>query len=196
MTDPDQILDLQKAFFATGKTKDISFRVKQLETLKKLLQDNEQQLIEAVHKDFKKAPFETYGTEIGLVLNELSFAIKNVESWAKPQSVSSSLVNFPSKNYMLTEPYGNALIISPWNYPVQLAILPLVGALAAGNTAVIKPSELTPNTSSALKELINSYFEPELVDVVLGGVEESELLLSLPFNYIFLPAVQGLERLS
>lgn len=185
MTDPDQILDRQKAFFATGKTKDISFRVKQLETLKKLLQDNEQQLIEAVHKDFKKAPFETYGTEIGLVLSELSFAIKNVESWAKPQSVSSSLVNFPSKNYMLTEPYGNVLIISPWNYPVQLAILPLVGALAAGNTAVIKPSELTPNTSSALKELINSYFEPELVDVVLGGVEESELLLSLPFNYIF-----------
>ena len=185
MIAPEQILEQQRAFFASGKTKDISFRIKQLEILRKLLQVNEKALIEAVHQDFKKPPFETYGTEIGLVLSELSFAIKNVESWAKPQSVSSSLVNFPSKNYMLTEPYGNALIISPWNYPVMLALLPLVGALAAGNTAVIKPSELTPNTSAVLEELIRSHFETELVSVIEGGVEESQLLLSLPFNYIF-----------
>lgn len=133
----------------------------------------------------KKPPFETFGTEIGLIINEINFALKNIEKWVRPQSVPTSLVNFPSKNYILKEPYGNVLIIAPWNYPIQLCLLPMVGALAAGNTAVIKPSELTTQTSAVLEKLIATYFNPEVATVVLGGVETSSELLELPFNYIF-----------
>ena len=179
------LLKKQKQFFRNGGTKPIDFRVQQLQTLRKLLKENEQELIDAVYKDFKKSPFETFGTEIGLILNEINFALKNINRWVKPQYVPSSLVNFPSKNYILKEPYGSVLIISPWNYPVQLSLLPLVGALAAGNTAILKPSELTPHTSEVISVLISRYFEPEVVTTVLGGVKESQALLDLDFNYIF-----------
>lgn len=179
------ILDKQRAYFRDGHTKSLDFRIKQLETLKTLLKENEEELMNAVYEDFKKPPFETFGTEIGLIINEINFALKNIEKWVRPQSVPSSLVNFPSKNYILKEPYGNVLIIAPWNYPIQLCLLPLVGALAAGNTAVIKPSELTTQTSAVLEKLIATYFNPEVATVVLGGVETSSELLELPFNYIF-----------
>lgn len=181
----DAILDKQRAYFRDGHTKSLDFRIKQLETLKTLLKENEEELMNAVYEDFKKPPFETFGTEIGLIINEINFALKNIEKWVRPQSVPSSLVNFPSKNYILKEPYGNVLIIAPWNYPIQLCLLPLVGALAAGNTAVIKPSELTTQTSAVLEKLIATYFKPEVATVVLGGVETSSELLELPFNYIF-----------
>jgi aldehyde dehydrogenase (NAD+) len=185
MSNFDAILDKQRAYFREGHTKSLDFRIKQLETLKTLLKENEEELMNAVYEDFKKPPFETFGTEIGLIINEINFALKNIEKWVRPQSVPSSLVNFPSKNYILKEPYGNVLIIAPWNYPIQLCLLPLVGALAAGNTAVIKPSELTTQTSAVLKKLIATYFKPEVATVVLGGVETSSELLELPFNYIF-----------
>jgi aldehyde dehydrogenase (NAD+) len=185
MSNFDAILDEQRAYFRDGHTKSLDFRIKQLETLKILLKENEEELMNAVYEDFKKPPFETFGTEIGLIINEINFALKNIEKWVRPQSVPSSLVNFPSKNYILKEPYGNVLIIAPWNYPIQLCLLPLVGALAAGNTAVIKPSELTTQTSAVLKKLIATYFKPEVATVVLGGVETSSELLELPFNYIF-----------
>lgn len=185
MSNFDAILDKQRAYFRDGHTKSLDFRIKQLETLKTLLKENEEELMNAVYEDFKKPPFETFGTEIGLIINEINFALKNIEKWVRPQSVPSSLVNFPSKNYILKEPYGNVLIIAPWNYPIQLCLLPLVGALAAGNTAVIKPSELTTQTSAVLEKLIATYFNPEVATVVLGGVETSSELLELPFNYIF-----------
>ncbi|MEO1021577.1 MAG: aldehyde dehydrogenase [Bacteroidota bacterium] len=178
-------LDQQRRYFSSGATRPVSFRKTQLKTLRQLLIDHEKQLIEAVHADFKKPPFETYGTEIGIVRTELGYALKHLEEWVKPQTVSSTLVNFPSKNYIITEPYGNALIIAPWNYPVQLALLPLVGAISAGNTALVKPSELTPATSEVLKQLIGHYFDPSYIHVELGGVETSQALLNLPFNYIF-----------
>ncbi len=185
MSDYSKILQDQKVYFRSGGTKPIQFRIEQLKTLKKLLKENEQELIDAVYSDFRKSPFETFGTEIGLILNEINYALKNIYRWVKPKSVPTALVNFPSKNYILKEPYGSVLIISPWNYPVQLCLLPLVGALAAGNTAVIKPSELTPNTSSVIDKLIKQYFKPEVVTTVLGGVDESQALLNLDFNYIF-----------
>ncbi len=185
MSEFQSILKNQQRFFRDGHTKPLEFRIKQLNTLKTLLKENEEIFIDAVYQDFKKPPFETFGTEIGLIINEINFALKNLEKWIRPESVPSSLVNFPSKNYILKEPYGNVLIIAPWNYPIQLCLLPLVGALAAGNTAVIKPSELTTQTSAVLDKLIASYFQPEVATVVLGGVETSSELLELPFNYIF-----------
>ena len=185
MSDYRSVFQLQQKFFFEGKTKSLDFRLTQLKKLKKLLKENEQQLIDAVYSDFKKPPFETFGTEIGIIIGEINYAIQNLSKWIKPKSVPTSLVNFPSKNFILTEPYGTVLIISPWNYPVQLSLLPLVGALAAGNTAFVKPSELTPNTSRTIKTLLDQYFDAEVVTTVLGGVEESNALLELDFNYIF-----------
>lgn len=179
------LLEAQKRFFIAGNTRPISKRVEQLKKLKQLLIDNEQLLIDEVHKDFSKSAFETYVTEIGLVITDINFAIKNIDQWAKVESVSTSLVNFPSKNFIITEPYGCALIISPWNYPILLALQPLVGAIAAGNTAIIKPSELTPHTSTILEKLISEHFNPEYIKVVLGGVEESSALVKMDFDYIF-----------
>ena len=161
MKDLQPHLDKQKKFFLSGKTKDIPFRIEQLKKLKQILVDNEQLLINEVHKDFQKSAFETYVTEIGLVIADINFVLKNIESWTKQLSVSTPLVNFPSKNFIITEPYGSVLIISPWNYPILLALQPLVGAIAAGNTAILKPSELTPNTSSALESLISEHFDEE-----------------------------------
>lgn len=179
------LLDSQKEYFTKRETRSTTFRIKQLKALKSLLKDNDQMIIDAVYADFKKAPFETFGTEIGLIISEINHAIKNLRNWVKPIKVASSLVNFPSQNYILTEPFGSVLILAPWNYPVQLSLLPLVGAISAGNTAVIKPSELTPNTSSVLAELIAQYFDPQYVAVVNGGVEVSTSLLELNFDYIF-----------
>lgn len=185
MTDHSQLLANQKDFFRSGKTKPVNFRIEKLKRLKQLLKEKEQEIIDAVYKDFKKPAFETFGTEIGLIIGEINYALKNLEKWIKPTRVPSSLVNFPSQNYILKEPYGSVLIISPWNYPVQLSLLPLVGAIAAGNTAIIKPSELTPYTSEILAELIAEYFDEEFVTVVNGGVETSSSLLELDFDYIF-----------
>ncbi|MCR9130990.1 MAG: aldehyde dehydrogenase [bacterium] len=185
MSEFQSILKNQQRFFRDGYTKSLEFRIEQLNTLKTLLKENEEALIDAVYQDFKKPPFETFGTEIGLIINEINFALKNLEKWIRPESVPSSLVNFPSKNYILKEPYGNVLIIAPWNYPIQLCLLPLVGALAAGNTAIIKPSELTSHTSDVIQTLIHKYFSADVVSVALGGVDVSSELLELPFNYIF-----------
>lgn len=185
MSDYKYILELQKEFFNSGETKSIDYRVSQLKKLKRLLNENEKLLIEAVQKDFRKSPFETYATEIGLIHTDINFALKNIQNWTNPKSVSGSLVNFPSKNYTISEPYGNALIISPWNYPILLALQPLVGAIAAGNTAIIKPSELTPHTSEFLQKLISQYFYKQYISVILGGATIANELIHLNFDYIF-----------
>lgn len=178
-------LENQRAYFQTGATKSFNYRIRQLEQLKSLLKENEKELIDAVYADFKKPAFETFGTEIGLIISEINYAVKHLEEWIKPIKVATSLVNFPSQNYILKEPFGSVLIIAPWNYPIQLSLLPLVGALASGNTAIIKPSELTPHTSELIEKLIGDYFEPNSVIVFNGGVDVSTKLLELPFDYIF-----------
>ncbi len=185
MSKYSSLLDLQRQNFLSNETKSLSFRKKQLTTLKTMLKENEKAIFDAVHKDLRKAPFETFGWEIGMIINEINYAIKNLQKWVKPKRVPTTLVNFPSENYILKEPYGTVLIISPWNYPVQLCLLPLAGALAAGNTAILKPSELTPNTSELLSKLINDYFSSDTVAVCIGGVEVSQALLDLKFDYIF-----------
>ncbi|MDR9417122.1 MAG: aldehyde dehydrogenase [Gracilimonas sp.] len=181
----EALLKKQREYFNTGNTKSVGFRIQQLETLKKLITEHEQEFVDAIYADFKKPEFETYVTELGIIHDEINLMIKNLDKWTQKQSVSGSLVNFPSQNYTIAEPYGSVLIIAPWNYPVQLALLPMVGAIAAGNTAVIKPSELTPNTSSKIAEVLGKEFQEEFVAVAEGGIEVNQELLKQPFDYIF-----------
>ncbi len=161
---------------------------KRKKLLKKLLitiQNHESAIIEALQKDFKKPPFETYITEINYVISDLKHTISNVENWSKPKRVWPSILNFPSSDYIYTEPYGRVLIISPWNYPFQLAMCPLIAAIAAGNTIVLKPSELTFNTSQLITKIVEEVFHVKEVVVVHGGAEFTQSLLEKRWDYIF-----------
>ncbi|WP_042456848.1 aldehyde dehydrogenase [Neobacillus dielmonensis] len=179
------IVAKQTAFFHTGKTKDLSFRLEALQKLRMSIKQNEKQLMDALRADLNKSEFDAYTAEIGFVLEELRFTIKNLESWVKPQKVKTPITHMGSQSYIYSEPYGVALIIAPWNYPFQLAIAPLIGAIAAGNCAVIKPSELTPVTSKLLGKLVGELFPEEFIAVIEGGVETSQALLNERFDYIF-----------
>ena len=159
------------------------------ETLIKLLNTviiHENEIIQALHDDFKKPAFESVLTETSQVVLELKHVIKNMKKWAKPRRVFPSLLNFPSKDYIYKEPYGKVLIIAPWNYPFQLALCPLISAVAAGNQVVVKPSELTPKTSEIIVKIIHKVFDKNHVEVVEGGIEVSQKLLSERWDYIFL----------
>lgn len=133
------IIDKQRVFFNSHQTKSVSFRLKQLKKFKDAVKQNESAIINALYQDFKKSAFETYTSEIAMVYDEIDFMIKHLKAWTTPQLVKDNIANFPSKNYIYTEPYGVALIIGAWNYPVQLTLVPMVGAMAAGNTIVVKP---------------------------------------------------------
>lgn len=163
----------------------ISFRKKVLQQLLKNIQFYEDEIIEALAKDFKKPAFEAVITETNYVISDLKNVIKNLEKWAKPQKVQGSLLNFPSADYIYSEPYGNVLIISPWNYPFQLAICPLVAAIAAGNKVTLKPSELTPYTSSIVSKIIRETFEVNYCVAILGDVTVAQELLKKRWDYIF-----------
>ncbi len=147
------ILQSQRNYFSEQQTKDISFRKEYLKKLQKELIKREPDIIKALHDDFKKPEYEAVLTETSIVLSELKMIISKLNSWAKPKSVLPALLNFPSSAKIHKEPYGTVLIIAPWNYPHQLAFAPLIGAIAAGNTVVLKPSELTPHTSAITKEI-------------------------------------------
>ena len=163
----------------------ISFRK---EVLTKLLNEiilHEKEIIDALYFDFKKPAFEAVLTETNYVISELKDTIKNLNNWSKPRRVFSSILNFPSKDYIYKEPYGKVLVISPWNYPFQLALCPLISAFAAGNQVVLKPSELTPKTSEIIAKIIAKVFHTNEVSVVEGGIEVSQKLLSERWDYIF-----------
>ena len=179
------VVEQQRVFFATDRTKDIAFRKRQLRALKGAIMRNEKQISEALHADLGKAQYEAYVGEISLCLQEIDFSLKNLDSWAKPKRVPTPILHKPSSSYLYPEPYGNALIMAPWNYPFQLNIAPLVGAIAAGNTAVIKPSELAPHTSSVLADIIKKTFDPSYIAVVEGDAEVAQALLAEKFDYIF-----------
>ncbi|WP_289046110.1 aldehyde dehydrogenase [uncultured Olleya sp.] len=181
---PD-LLNAQKKFFKSGQTLEVAYRKKVLKSLLNHLITREQDITEALYKDFKKPEFESVLTETAIVIQDLKHTIKKLSKWAKPKRVFPALLNFPSSDYLYSEPYGNVLVIAPWNYPYQLAIAPLVGAVAAGNTVVLKPSELTPNTSALLSDIIKKVFKPEHVTVVQGGVGTSTQLLHQRWDYIF-----------
>jgi acyl-CoA reductase-like NAD-dependent aldehyde dehydrogenase len=179
------ILKSHHSFFKSGKTKSYEFRLKNLILLKKLIESNEKRIIEAVYKDLGKCEFEAYFSEIGTVLAEIDLAINKLKKWMKPQAVSSPLFAFYSRSYLYKEPYGTVLIISPWNYPFQLLIFPLVGAIAAGNTVVLKPSEIATHTSSLCAELISKHFDPKYISIMEGGAEIATEILKEKFDYIF-----------
>ncbi len=164
---------------------DIGYRK---ETLKKLLyniQKSEDLIVKALYDDFKKPEFEAVLTETNYVISELKDTIKNINSWAKTKNIFPSLLNFPSTDYIYKEPYGKVLVIAPWNYPFQLALCPLIAAVAAGNRVVLKPSELTPHTSAIIAKIISKTFHVKHVEVFEGGVEVSNKLLAKRWDYIF-----------
>jgi len=163
----------------------ISFRKESLIKLLNAIIVHENAIIQALYDDFKKPAFEVVLTETSYVIFELKNTIKNINSWAKPKRVLPSLSNFPSTDYIYKEPYGKVLIISPWNYPFQLSLCPLISAVAAGNQVVVKPSELTPKTSEIIAEIISKVFDKEHVEVIEGGIEVSQQLLSERWDYIF-----------
>lgn len=175
----------QKAFFRSGATKELNYRIQALEALREAIRKNEQSLFQTLKEDLNKSEFEAYATEIGVVLEEIRFTLKHITDWLKPERVKTPVSHIGSTSYIYSEPYGVALIISPWNYPFQLAIAPLMGAIAAGNCALLKPSELTPKTSALLKRIITELFPEEYIAVVEGGVEASQALLAEDVDYIF-----------
>ncbi|KAA0544631.1 aldehyde dehydrogenase [Bacillus sp. BGMRC 2118] len=175
----------QKSYFLTGKTKEVQFRIDSLEKLRTAIRNYEKELLAALKTDLNKSEFDAYTTEIGVLLEEIRFTLSHLRSWVKPEKVKTPVTHVGSTSYVYPEPYGVALIISPWNYPFQLAIAPLIGAIAAGNCAIIKPSELTPKTSEVLAKLVKEVFPEEYVTVALGGVEVSTALLSENVDYIF-----------
>lgn len=180
-----QLVTKQKAYFQTGATKTSNFRIAQLKKLYNSIVENEEEIKRALKKDLNKSDFEAYLTEIGFTLKEISESIKNIEKWMKPKKVKTPITHFGTKGYIYREPYGVTLIISPWNYPFQLTMAPLIGAIIGGNTAIIKPSELTPNTSIIIQKIIKELFDQEYIAVVEGGIEESTLLLQQKLDLIF-----------
>lgn len=185
MENMQELVSLQKKFFQTDATKEVYFRIVQLRKLESLLRENEDFLHEAIYKDFKKSAFENYTTEISLLYQDIKEAIKMIPKWSKKKRVRTNLVNWPAKSYSIPEPLGVSLIIGAWNYPYQLSIAPAIAAIAAGNTVVLKPSELPINTSKAMAKMINENFDPNFFRVVEGGVPETTALLNQNFNKIF-----------
>ena len=171
-------------FFQSQRTKDITFRLEHLKQFQRVLMLNEDKILTALHEDLGKSSFEGFTSEYAVVMGELKKMIKHARRWSKPKRVGSSPLNFPSKDYIIPEPYGCALQISPWNYPFQLALVSLIGAVAAGNTVVLKPSEHAPKTAELIEKLIRDSFLPEHVTVVNGGAKEAQELLSLRWDHI------------
>ncbi|WBM73428.1 aldehyde dehydrogenase [Saprospira grandis] len=184
----DQIPELlaqQRSFFASQQTKSLQFRKAQLERLHQKIVEREQEILAALHSDLRKHEFEAYSTELGFVLVELKKAIQQLPKWMKAQKVGTPLFLFNAGSEIRAEPYGLSLIIGPWNYPFQLLFAPLIGALAAGNTAILKPSELAPATSAISAEIIREAFPPHYVACLEGGVPVAQALLKERFDYIF-----------
>lgn len=181
----ETIVAKQREFFYTGATQPLAFRMDALKKLQNAIRQNERKLYDALKADLNKSEMESYMTEIGMVLDELRHHIKHLPRWIKYKPVRTPMAQFHAKSFVIPEPYGVALIISPWNYPLQLCLEPLVGAISAGNCAVIKPSAYAPATSHAIAEIIGAIFPKEYLAVIEGGRQENNALLSQKFDYIF-----------
>ena len=189
------IIDNQINYFSSKKTIDIASRINSLKKLLKEIKASENEIELALYKDLGKSKGESYLTEINFVYTEINIALKNIKKWTKRKAVKSSLINFPSSDYIVPEPYGLTLHISPWNYPFQLSIAPLIGAVAAGNTVVLKPSEYSKNTSLLLEKILSNVFDPGHVVVVNGGVDISTKLLEFKWDYIFFTGSIGVGKI-
>ncbi len=178
-------LQAQRNYFATGITRELPFRMHMLQRLEKVIRKHEADILGALRKDLNKSEFEGYMTELGMVYEELRFMKKHLAQWAKPKRVRTPLTNFRATSRIYSEPYGVVLIISPWNYPFLLAIAPLIGAIAAGNCAVVKPSEYSKNVSELISVIIMEAFEASYIQAIPGGSEVGKALLEERFDYIF-----------
>lgn len=179
------IFQSQRDFFYSHQTKNVAFRKQTLSKLKNILKTNEERLYEAIYKDFRKGRFDTFLTELNLIYNEIDFFLKNLDQLSRPDKVKTALSLQPGKSHIYYDPLGVTLIIGAWNYPYQLTLSPMVSAIAAGNTCMIKPSELPENTMHLLAELINNNFPSDYVYVAEGGIPETTELLKLRFDKIF-----------
>jgi len=179
------IVSQQRAFFNSNATKPVAFRIQQLRKLKVTLQANEQALMEAIDSDFKKSEFDTYTNELMLVYSDINEAIRNVKKWTRKKRTRTNLINFPAKSYVIPEPLGVSLIIGAWNYPYQLSFAPMVAAIAAGCTVILKPSELPAATSKIMAKIMSETFPQEYIAVVEGSVAETTALLEQKFDTIF-----------
>ncbi|WP_313114690.1 aldehyde dehydrogenase [Aequorivita sediminis] len=180
-----EIINAQRNFFNTHATKDIQFRRAQLKKLQQALEQNETLLHEAIYKDFKKSEFDNYSTELSLLYKDIKEARKMIYKWARKESVPTGILNFPASSYIIPEPLGVSLVIGAWNYPYQLSIAPAIAAIAAGNTVILKPSELPTNTAAAMAKIVKENFDPAFFTVVEGGVQETQELLKQKFDKIF-----------
>lgn len=179
-----KIIERQREFFLKGKTRSIDFRLNILRKIRNLITSNYDLIITAFNEDLNKCEFDVVATELGMVITEIDYFIKNLRKLSEKTKVKSNLINTPSKGYIIHEPYGVTLIMSPWNYPLQLSVIPLVGAIAAGNTVVLKPSNYSKAVSNLLYELL-SRLDERVITVVLGGRDENQDLLNQKFDYIF-----------
>lgn len=181
----DNLIDNQQAFFNSHKTLEPEFRKSQLIKLKQIIKSNEKEIEKALSDDLGKCEFEAFSSEIGWVLHELTFHIKNLKRWSKPKKANSSLLVFPSTGYIFNQPLGKILIIGPFNYPFMLVFMPLIGAVSAGNVVMVKPSEFAKHTSNIISRIITEAFNPAHVSVVQGGLETNQELLAKRWDKIF-----------
>lgn len=179
------LLEAQRAFFATGTTLQVSYRIAMLQKLYEAVQRSQGQIEQALQKDLGKVPYESYMCECGMALSEIRHMVRHVRSYARSRRVATPLSQFPARSYVRPEPFGNTLIMSPWNYPFLLTIEPLANAIAAGNTAIVKPSAYAPHTAELLCALLHDVFPKELVACVPGGRSENAALLDMRFDMIF-----------
>ncbi|MCM3756542.1 aldehyde dehydrogenase [Sporosarcina aquimarina] len=183
--DVESIIKRQHAYYFSGVTRSVEFRKEMLIRLKEAIQANEQDIEKALYKDLRKNPFESYVTEIGFVLSSIGHVLKHLDEWMEPEIAKTPLYLQPGKSYVLREPYGSVLVIGPFNYPFQLVIEPVIGAIAAGNCVVAKPSEAAPHTAAVVRKILEQQFPPEYVCVVEGAKEETSALIHAPFDSIF-----------
>lgn len=193
-TEIKTLIQKQRSFFQTGKTLNVEYRIQALKRLKECILKYENEINDAIQKDLGKSAFESYMCETGLVLSEISYMLKHVRKFAKEKTVFTPLSQFHARSYRKPSPYGVALIMSPWNYPFLLTLDPLVDALAAGNTAVVKPSAYSPHTSALMSRLIQECFPEKYVAVVTGGRAENNCLLAEHFDYIFFTGSQAVGK--
>lgn len=183
--DVEKMIEEQRSFYFTRATKDVAFRKEQLLKLKETIKKYEKQVIEALRLDLNKSEFEAYATEIGIVYDSISYMVKNIEGWMVPETVKTPIQFQPGKSFIVREPYGVVLIIGPFNYPFQLVMEPLIGAIIGGNTAIVKPSEAAVQTAIIVKKILQETFDANYVRVVEGEKEEVQALIHAPFDYIF-----------
>lgn len=188
------IVNKQRLFFKTGLSLSSAYRTEQLRKLYNSVKKHEKDIYTALQKDLGKSSFEAFMTEIGMVLSEISYMTKNTARYAKRQYVKTPLSQFPARSFKKAIPYGNTLIISPWNYPILLCLSPLASSIAAGNTAVVKPSAYAPNSAEIIKLIIEECFSPNYIAVVTGGREENNALLDQKFDFIFFTGSQKVGR--